>query len=70
MPKHRLGDIVHLKSGGPAMTVDAIKTEPYTIYHCTWFDGEGKYNSCDFDCHELTETRAGIGFGRKNCDQA
>ena len=32
-----LGDVVRLKSGGPAMTV-ATKADGTTVY-CAWFDG-------------------------------
>lgn len=41
------GDIVQLKSGGPAMTVDAVPgeaiskydTDARTTYRCEWFKG-------------------------------
>ncbi len=62
MSKYRLGQIVHLRSNGPNMVVASIKTEPYEIYHCTWFDSNGKYSSCEFDTHELTDGNEIIGF--------
>lgn len=65
MGKHSLGDTVHLRSGGPSMTVASIKTEPYEIYHCTWFDGDGKYNTCEFDCHEISDETTDIGFTKR-----
>ena len=61
--KHNLGEVVTLRSGGPSMTVTSIKTEPYEIYDCSWFDAEGKYNSCEFDVHELRgDEQAKIGY--------
>ena len=40
------GDIVQLKSGGPAMTVSEIKSkfagDEATAYRCTWFKGASK----------------------------
>jgi uncharacterized protein YodC (DUF2158 family) len=47
----RIGDIVYLKSGGPAMTVEDILTripESDTRLRCTWFSGgeasDGEFN--------------------------
>ena len=59
---YQLGQTVNLRSGGPSMTVASIKTQPYEIYHCTWFDNDGKYNTCDFDVHELTDHNRKVGF--------
>jgi uncharacterized protein YodC (DUF2158 family) len=40
-----LGDVVHLKSGGPSMTVERFgkdqKTQEDVIF-CTWFETVGK----------------------------
>lgn len=36
--KYKIGDIVRLKSGGPSMTVNAIRDSDGTIY-CHWFAG-------------------------------
>lgn len=35
-----VGDKVHLKSGGPVMTVEAVKALPdgTRTIHCVWFD--------------------------------
>lgn len=42
------GDIVELKSGGPAMTVERIhEGSDGTIYYCSWFAG-AKDNSRGF----------------------
>lgn len=41
--KFKLGDIVQLKSGGPAMTVSSFtknsSTGQVTGYYCDWFKG-------------------------------
>lgn len=60
-----LGQVVRLRSGGPDMTVASISTEPYVTYQCTWFDGDGKYSSCWFDCHEIDGAENKIGFEKK-----
>lgn len=38
------GAIVHLKSGGPAMTLETITTGQRLIARCTWFDGPQKHS--------------------------
>ena len=44
--KFSLGDIVQLKSGGPAMTIAKIDTEiisgEFKGYYCEWFKGASK----------------------------
>lgn len=39
----KVGDVVQLKSGGPAMTVNIIELHPDDLsvvsIHCTWFTG-------------------------------
>lgn len=44
--KFNPGDIVQLKSGGPAMTVSAINTSydsgEFKGYYCEWFKGASK----------------------------
>lgn len=43
--KFKLGDIVQLKSGGPAMTVAEIKNDysgAVSGYRCEWFKGASK----------------------------
>lgn len=65
MSKYNLGSTVHLRSGGPEMTIASIKTEPYEIYHCAWFDKDGKCNSCEFDVHEIvSDSDSDIGFAK------
>ena len=35
------GDLVHLKSGGPTMTVESVNTTGnLTLVSCSWFDGK------------------------------
>lgn len=45
-PKFKPGDIVQLKSGGPAMTVSEIRTSygsgKFEGYWCEWFKGASK----------------------------
>ena len=55
-PKFKVGDIVKLKSGGPNMTISAIKNDPdssnlngkiimtsgfFGNYECKWFENQG-----------------------------
>lgn len=44
------GDVVRLKSGGPKMTVLAVKTAQLA---CQWFDRNGKMHTSDFDIEML-----------------
>jgi Uncharacterized small protein len=45
-PKFKPGDIVQLKSGGPAMTVASLNehymTHAFDGYKCEWFKGASK----------------------------
>ena len=44
-PKFKPGDIVQLKSGGPAMTIASISTNiggDFSGYQCEWFKGASK----------------------------
>jgi uncharacterized protein YodC (DUF2158 family) len=57
--KFKRGDLVKLKSGGPAMTVDHCPSDlspyngsPYGNYHCIWFKGATKDNA-SFEEHLL-----------------
>jgi len=38
------GDIVHLNSGGPAMTLEALSSSQHVIARYTWFDGPQKHS--------------------------
>lgn len=40
------GDVVRLKSGGPKMTVLAVKAAKLS---CQWFDRNGKMHKAEFD---------------------
>ncbi|HVS38424.1 MAG TPA: DUF2158 domain-containing protein [Gemmataceae bacterium] len=46
----KIGDVVELKSGGPAMTVmdDASESYGRGFLECHWFDKEGKPQSKAF----------------------
>jgi uncharacterized protein YodC (DUF2158 family) len=51
------GEIVQLKSGGPAMTVHLVYKSPNTqgnptLASCTWFDGN-TFHRMDFNVAEL-----------------
>lgn len=38
------GDLVHLKSGGPTMTVESVSNEHnITLIDCVWFEGKKPY---------------------------
>jgi uncharacterized protein YodC (DUF2158 family) len=56
----KIGDIVHLKSGGPDMTVDDIApggvvgSGPMSAW-CTWFDSKGEENKGTFPLTSLTK---------------
>jgi uncharacterized protein YodC (DUF2158 family) len=43
-----VGDIVHLKSGGPALTVAKIWQADRTIVSCYWFDVTDRIQHEDF----------------------
>ena len=47
-----VGDVVWLKSGGPAMTV---ATDAGTFVTCMWFDSEGHVHSERFPASLITE---------------
>lgn len=48
-PKFKPGDIVQLKSGGPAMTISEVTTDysgnPNGKYRCEWFKGASNERS-------------------------
>jgi uncharacterized protein YodC (DUF2158 family) len=47
------GDIVHLKSGGPRMTVQELDGDGA---YCIWFDGDGKKQGARFRISNLEPT--------------
>jgi len=57
-----VGDVVRLKSGGPAMTVEEVGDSPLAggpYVHCTWFDTSSKKpTSKSFKPQALEKTRA------------
>lgn len=55
-PKFKIGDVVRLRSGGPAMTVGDCRG---SIYACTWFKPDGEPCSRNFDEATLTEHPGG-----------
>lgn len=48
----KAGDVVQLKSGGPAMTVAELPKERKSFYVCQWFKGASKERGTFFE-HEL-----------------
>ena len=53
MPKFKAGDIVHLKSGGPNMTLEVVlpkqKNVPnYIGYICIWFKDDCSLERAEF----------------------
>ena len=64
MPHFKSGDLVVLKSGGPAMTVDTVNTDIFddnkiTGILCVWFVGE-KLERVRFD-HRAVEHAQRVG---------
>ena len=57
MADFQAGDLVQLKSGGPAMTVDSIAPNgarvPRPIAKCSWFDDQHKRHTEDFEVPSL-----------------
>ena len=51
MGKFKTGDVVQLKSGGPAMTVS--KEQGNGELFCQWFDATEKYQSQSFESDSL-----------------
>ncbi len=54
----KVGDVVELKSGGPAMAVATVDNPPGTVW-CQWFDGKKK-SSGTFatDTLKLTDSKS------------
>ncbi len=52
------GDLVHLKSGGPTMTVESVSTEHnITLVECVWFEGK-KLNRQNFSPPALAKGKS------------
>lgn len=56
----KLGDIVRLKSGGPAMTIDGIGREVGLVSNkycrCSWFE-KNKHNAATFHLDALKKSK-------------
>ncbi len=53
--KFEIGDVVHLKSGGPAMTIEDVwfgDDSREWFVRCSWFDERKKFQS-DFNARAL-----------------
>jgi uncharacterized protein YodC (DUF2158 family) len=57
--KFKPGDVVELKSGGPAMTVAG--EEEFGELMCTWFDGKKKMDAT-FEPEQLKPYKPPTGF--------
>ena len=57
------GDVVQLKSGGPKMTVDAVRDQPGQLQAmCTWFNGAIRMSDL-FELHSLRNLEDGVPKG-------
>ena len=59
MAKYKVGAVVYLKSGGPAMTVTAVinaTNSTNQTYNTAWFDGPKSFNE-NFPEEALTDVR-------------
>lgn len=58
--KFKIGDLVQLKSGGPVMTVEAVRPIDGSDYRCTWFNGKklecGNFYHATLKKHEEPST--------------
>ena len=55
-PKHQVGDVVRLKSGGPLMTISSLgRSSDTTTAFCAWFsdDGQAWSHSFPLDCLKI-----------------
>ncbi|WP_336938419.1 YodC family protein [Acinetobacter modestus] len=55
MDKFIQGDVVYLKSGGPAMTVEEAHDDKSS--YCVWFDKKQDYNGEVFQNKMLTKEK-------------
>lgn len=59
--KFKDGDVVRLKSGGPAMTVAARPPDKPGVLLCTWWNGPlGDFTSRPFVEHMLCAAQANV----------
>lgn len=65
MAKFNVGDVVRLKSGGPAMTVSEVVVQNPIIVICMWFSGsEIKSAGFDENLVDTSEADGGLKIGR------
>jgi len=60
------GDVVWLKSGSPAMTVDGFHQTSKNFYRCFWFNEEGNAVSEYFNQLSVTKTKNELTFKSKH----
>jgi len=58
--KFELGDVVRLKSGGPAMTVNRVKTETENMVETVWFDTAGQKHFTKSFSYVLTKAQPSV----------
>ena len=46
MPEFKIGDVVRLKCGGPAMVVDGLTETNIVMVDVVWIDANGPQESC------------------------
>lgn len=62
MPQFRIGDIVHLKSGGPEMTISHML--PSGRVFCVWFEGtEKRQDTFPPEALQLTKEKEAMAVG-------
>lgn len=63
MPSFTQGDVVQLKSGGPKMTVDALRDQTGQLQAMwTWFNGAIRMSDL-FELHSLRNLEDGVPKG-------
>lgn len=67
----QIGDVVYLKSGSPAMTVDGLHQTSKNFYRCFWFNEDGNAVSEYFNQLSLTTAKTELKIIRigKNKDE-
>jgi len=56
-PPYKVGDVVRLKSGGPAMAVSGTSTSQPNSVHCIWITAVGQVNTAKFPALSLAESK-------------